>query len=395
MKRAWLVGLVVFCLAAAAQAQSEPGAGDRGQPSTRPHRGLREGRSRLPLIQMMAGLPDRLELNDAQRKSYDEIAAKYKAQWEESQDQGGQMRELAGQYRQARQDGDTERADQIRRQMEELGNGRAQVMPEFFKEVEAILDEQQIEKLDEFRQELRQQAGGPDLGLRQLIRRLPEELNLTEEQKAKFDELVAEQRQSAEQRREASRELRPLIEEIRQARRAGDEKRAAELQAELEAKRAGMGPQSLLDKLEPILTDEQKAKLAELKKSLSAPDGPGDVRRLLETASRLDLSEEQRAKLKEIRRWAMAAGGKSQTDAEAGTELAQAVKKQITEMLDANQANEFERLLADGPRHGERRGHDEGQGGGRDKGAGKQKHEQKAPKADRGAGLSREGAGRR
>ncbi|MCK4340718.1 MAG: hypothetical protein KAY37_03220 [Phycisphaerae bacterium] len=353
MRTAWLIGIAIICLALPARAQEGARAGKPEQAGERAgYRGQRAGRT-LPM-QLLRQLPQQLELSPEQRTQFHELVAELRTKWDLGREDREQMRALARQYREARQAGETEKAKELRRQMHEFGNKREQLIKEFLNEVETILDEQQIEKLNQFRQELERRIAGPEGGLQRLIRRLPEELDFTEEQRARFDDLMAEQREALEQRREQFRELRPLYEKLREARRAGDEARAAELEQELEEKRPPrLDPQNFLDKLEPILTEKQLAKLAELKARYASKRGdPIDVRRILDAAKRLDLNDEQRARLKEIIRETKAVAGQGRLDAETRAELAQSVKSQIVEMLDANQANEFERMLERGPRHG-------------------------------------------
>jgi Spy/CpxP family protein refolding chaperone len=299
-------------------------------------------------------LADQLELSDAQRTQYDALVAKYKDRWQGQAHRAGELRDLARAYRQARQGGETQRADEIRQQMRDLGGVRGQALGDFFNEVRAILTPEQAKTLDEFRQTMRGQtadAPAAGAGLRQIIQRLPDELGFAADQRTKFDALVAEQRAARTNQRG---EVRPLVESLRAARQAGDNAQVAELEKQLADKRAAGGNgQTFLEKLQPILTDEQKAKLQDLRAKLgAAAQAPGDVRQVLQAARQLDLTEEQRGRLREIMR-TTAAAARDAKDTDARTKLAASVKQKIVAMLDTDLAGKLEQMLAEAPRSGQ------------------------------------------
>lgn len=370
MRNAWIIVLALLTLALPADAQrgqrggrGEDGWGQRGQ-----GRQMRAGRGPMghpggmPMGMLLHRLPDQLELDDDQLALFDQIADKYQQGYDERSELRGQRRELSRQYHDARQQGDYELASDIRTQMDAIGAERETEVKEFFTEVRTILDEEQIQKLDQFQERMqsRMQAGRQQASAMRLMRDLPEQLDFTDEQQAVFDELVAE-------RRERGRQHRELRREMREARRSGDEARLAELEAELEEQPSGMrGPDALLAEIENILTDEQKAKLDELRSgAVPTTYGGPAVRDILRAAKKVEMNAEQRDQLKEITRVAMKAGRKSADRASAG-ELAQSVKKQIVELLDSEQTAQFERELKQLEERG-RRGEERGrrQGGGR------------------------------
>lgn len=357
MRTGWMISLAIFCLALPAQAQRERAAGGQERPGMRQGRRMAGGPGQMSPGALARRLAQELELTDEQREEYAEIVASYRQKWEELRGRGQEMRELAREFREARESGNTERAEDIRRQMEEFRGGGEEVMLGFLDQVETILDEQQVQRLSQFRERMQRarEDGQRRANMRRLIQRLPDELELSEEQRAEFQEILAAQREQFGQQRERWRELRPLMEELREARAAGDQERVAELERELEEKRPRMpGSEELLEQIEQILTAEQKVKLAELRAELErSRQRELDARRILDTARRLDLNKEQRERLKEISREAMTVRGRVRMDAEARAELAKSVKRQILEMLDADQAAQFESLLERGSR-GER-----------------------------------------
>ena len=350
MRHICLMSLTALLLALAAQAQTQP-AGPP-EPGARP---APPGRA-MALNMVANRLASELQLTEEQRTKYDALLAKYEALVNEPapESEREQMRALGEQLREARRNGDEKRAEELRAQMQALRAGRAEATTAFLDEVATLLTPEQQETLKRFRAQLRQRqettrrAGD----LRDLVRTLPEELGLNAEQKARFDELMTEQRQLVRERFQQTRAARPkLQEQLRQAREAGDQARVTELEAQLAPQHPeAAGFQELLDKLQLVLTPEQKAKLETLRANLAARahPGPEDVQTLLRAARALELSDEQQTQLRKIAQDARQAE-RSATDDAARTELAKRVKIRIIELLNAKQVPEFERLLAEEP----------------------------------------------
>ncbi len=383
MRNVLLIGLAIVALAIPAQAQGRfrgddgegRGQGDRiGQRGERGERGGprgRGGRGRMSPMRMVRMLPNRLEMSEDQRQVYGEIVESFRTQWIENRPDPEQMRALHESFRAARESGDDELATQIREQMREQMRGMREsgrhVVDSFLSEVETILEDHQVVQLRELRTqfEQRMQQRREQRNMREVIQRLPDELDMTEEQRAQFDQIVQNQRERMQQRREQWRELQPLVEQMREARRNGDEQLAAELQAEIEARRPERGrPQDILDQLMPILTDAQKAKLEQLR-SQHAPreEGPRDVRRVLQAAKRLDLTKDQEEQIRQIIREVQQVRSKGRLGDGDKADLAQTVKDEIAKVLTADQKNQFERLLEQDGRRGRDRSDREGRRG--------------------------------
>jgi hypothetical protein len=152
---------------------------------------------------------------------------------------------------------------------------------------------------------------------------------------------------------------------MREAREAGDDERVAELREQLEQTRPSQEAlvEGLFEDLEDILTEEQLARLAEFRKSLDGPAGPGkrgeagSVRDVLRAVKRLKLNSDQKEELREIERDAIRAYREiSRKDREEQATLAREVKAEIMEILDEDQGQEFEQQLRRvvGGRRGER-----------------------------------------
>jgi Spy/CpxP family protein refolding chaperone len=346
---AWLTVVTVLCLVLPAQAQQSPAPGRAERPRLRAAREREQAWGEMSLNELARRLAAELQLTDEQRQQYGPIVAKYNNAWEDAKNTASQRGDLAQQVRAARRSGDEAKAADLKKQVDALGDNRGQVLKEFTSEVEPILTPDQVTKLNQFRNQVRRRfavAAVGELAWEQ-IQRLPNQLNLTADQRTKFNQLVAEEKARREQNQQKRRELRPLVEEMNKAKAAGDTQRAAELEQQIKAQRPDTSLKPFFDKLEPILTDEQKAKLAELRQQVAraVQGGPNTVRSVIAAARKLDLNDQQQARLKEIVRDASAAARDENMTAEARSALAERVKSQITEMLDANQTAQFEKLL--------------------------------------------------
>lgn len=185
-----------------------------------------------------------------------------------------------------------------------------------------------------------------------VVNRLEERLELTAEQKAQYDKMVAKYQVRADQQAGNREQQRALTQQYREARQAGDEAKAAELRKQMQEFRTGHTQlfEDFFAELEPILAPAQVEKLDAFRERLQQMGPAGgsatELQAVLRAARRLDLKDEQKARLHQIVREARAAERNGPLDPQAAAELAKRVKTQILELLDANQAAEFERLLA-------------------------------------------------
>ena len=139
---------------------------------------------------------------------------------------------------------------------------------------------------------VRQQRGSQDRPA-MTIGRIRQELNLDAQQQAEFDRIAAEFRK--ERSGGGLKRMRELTDELRRARQAGDEQRAAEIRRQLRESRSGGGLEEFLDRIEGILRDDQRARLAEIRQRLAAQRGGerGPVGQLRQLRAELELSDEQ------------------------------------------------------------------------------------------------------
>jgi len=139
--------------------------------------------------------------------------------------------------------------------------------------------------------------GSPGAGLEgERLERVIDALELTEEQREQVKPILAEHRQAVEQWREQSAgKMRELMEEMRQARQDGDAEKVESVRQQMQ--QLGESRRELhtglMSKLDPVLTDEQMAKLRELGQERRE-------RRAIAGWGRLDLTPEQREKIEKI-----------------------------------------------------------------------------------------------
>lgn len=317
----------------------------------------RRDRSDSPL-EMAQRLANQLNLTPEQRTQFNTLITQYRTQWQ-AQQQGSQspsMRALLQELRTARRNGDEAKAAELRAQLKAAGGAGRDVMQSFFADVEKILTDEQVTKLDQLRRRFQNRPGVQDRMQQRaaFLDRLPAELEMTPEQQAAFEALREKGRTQLQAARAQQEELRPLRQELRQAREAGDDARVAELEAELKGKRpAGQAPGELLKELGDLLTPAQREKLQALVEENRAGlraggEGPAlSLRQIASAAKQLNLDVAQREQLKQILREAQQARrpGADGGSPPAPGEGVQALRDKIMDMLDADQKAQFEQLL--------------------------------------------------
>lgn len=141
-----------------------------------------------------------------------------------------------------------------------------------------------------------------------MIERAARQLELDEAQQTKFDEIIAKHRDEFEKNAET---MRDLMQQMRAARDAGDDAKAAEIRRQIGELRGPGQVEAVLDEVEAILTDAQKERLGQIRERMeragqrpggpSGPGGPGDpIARLEQLRERLKLDETQTGKFDEL-----------------------------------------------------------------------------------------------
>lgn len=291
---------------------------------------------------MLDRFANQLELDEAQRAQFNEVAVPYR---QSMQDMGRRW----GEMRQAMRDGDQERVAALRAEMSHGGEWGG-MFTGLLDEVAPLLREDQLDRLYEMQDRMDGQRRRGEM-FRRLMTDLPQELGLDDAQRQQWDELMAAGR---EQQRERWQETRARWEEAAAAADAGDHERAQELREQLrEEMRPDPGQMlsTFFEQVEKILRDEQKAVLENFRQEFGIgregeARGQADVRNILRAARRVRLSGEQRDEFRLIERDAMRARREiRRRDAEGQALLAAKVKKQIVELLDPEQTREFEEHL--------------------------------------------------
>lgn len=349
MRATWIVIGMMTLATGSALAQPGPGAGPRGFGPPGGPQG------------MLDRLAERLELRPEQREAFDEIAAGYLAEWESMAGRGEEMRALAQEMRAAREAGDEARVAEVRAQMRDLGGGRREMMQSFLADVETILDPAQVDTLHQLRAERERRRGRMRGGnVMRVARMLPDRLGLSEEQRAAYDEVVERMLPTREEMMEHWAQMRPLIGEIREARRNGDDARVAELEQELQALRPDLPElETFLAEIQPLLTDAQREQLAELRSRMDGgrePERMPTVEEIGRAVRRLDLTDAQEDQIKEIMRDVQGAERYTRRDREAQQELARSFQQKVMGVLDAEQQAALAQMLErqDGRRGGPR-----------------------------------------
>jgi len=348
MKVNVLTAIVLGVFASALMAQDA----DEGR---RPRRGGGPGR-------FLEILPETLELDEAQRAQFDEIAASFRERFRT-------VRDLGRQLRLAQRDGDSVRAAELQRQLTETAFNPRESVKQTFDQIETILNDDQVSRFSEFRQETEQRwgrraerrgPGGPDRrggpggrGMGRMLDRFAESLDLSEEQQAEFDEIVAGHN-------ERMRESRPLMRDMRRAQRDGDMKKAEELRTQMFE--LGVDPfeslQQSLDEVEPILSDEQFERFSEMRMNFQERRGRQDSFRrwATELPDVVKMTDEQRQQFRELLRpggggqWRQMVDrmqeirGKMREAREAGDDQRAAELQAELEALRPNRANRQEEL---------------------------------------------------
>ncbi len=295
-----------------------------------------------------AGMAERLagelQLDEQQRTQYDEIVARYREQL--TRDSGGAMRETFEQMRAAREAGDQEQLRELGQQMRERRRAMGDAFNRFYDEIQPILRPEQQQLLADFRQRAadRERRANPMRALQDLR----ETLNLDQTQQQQFDELLRGSRERVMARREGG-QMRELVQQMREAREAGDDEKAEQLRAQL-VNRDELTDEveTFLDELMPILRDDQKALVEQFRtqfESSSARGNVADFRTLIAAARRVDLRPEQTQALRQVYDDARRAAREAR-DGEGRATLAAKVRDDIRAVLDAEQFAQFEQNVA-------------------------------------------------
>lgn len=185
------------------------------------------------------------------------------------------------------------------------------------------------------------QRPGGMMGSGQMLERAIEQLGLDEETLAKVREIVKEHVDAARATSAESRdEMREMFQQMIQARQDGDTEKVQELRQKFqEMRQAGQTQREELEtKLAEILTDEQLAKFRELVSR--RPRRPINYQQLMTELKKLELTDEQKAKISDIVAKARKESGELENA--RGRVMQQAAQKILDEVLTDEQRQKIE-----------------------------------------------------
>jgi predicted house-cleaning noncanonical NTP pyrophosphatase (MazG superfamily) len=364
MKLRLIVLLTSAWLVAPTLGQPPPQERPRG--SARLQRQTPEGRPAGGLQARIDRIREALELDEDQQAEFDRIAAEFRERRGSGPDRE-RMRSLMEEMRRAHQEGNSERVAEIREELRDARGGDR--IQEFLDEIEGILHDDQREKLAGIRERIATErrrgqmaaARGPARGgpVAQL-RRLRAELQLTEKQAERYDELYAELQEALAQQGPREDVTKGLVDELIKAVEAGDEARIAELKEQLSGPHAqnqeAIG--QFLAQVEEILEPGQVEILQRFRERMRMGRGLDDLEAMLRIVRRLDLNDEQRQRVREIRRENHQAAQEARRDPEAMAQLNAKVREELREVLTDEQVAEFDKLLESQRSDKSRRGRD-------------------------------------
>lgn len=198
--------------------------------------------------------------------------------------------------------------------------------------------------------------------LRRLHEKLPRELDLDEEQAEIVDEIFEEyfdaMKQDMEAQREARRsnasEVRELIQQLRAARQSGDDDLVSELRGQIAEMRTGnqdaeINHDKLFEEIRAELDEDQLQKFEAMIKRLDQPAPAASryqgIQRIRRAAEGLDLTPEQQRDTREIFVQMQRDIREAGADPQATQEVEDAAIESILDILDDDQAEEFENKL--------------------------------------------------
>ena len=343
MKPHWTLLLVAAWLGAPAFAQKEAAEKPRARVGPQAQRANRQQTRASGYQARIDYLRKELKLDEGQQEEFDRIAAEYLEQRPSDTDRQRQQ-ELVDEMRTARNENDSDRVRELQTELRSTRTGRP--MFEFYGQVEPILNEEQLETLGEIRARAATERGRGRGPLAQLDR-LRAQLNLNEEQAKQYDELYANLEEEIAQAKSDTTEISELLQEIRKAVDEGDDARLKELKEQLPNARdkADKLIADFLNEVESFLEPKQKETLERFKLERNRGRSRADLRECFAFVDRLDLDQEQRQTLREIKRDSRQAERKARRDPAARRELLELVQQQLRDMLNDEQVAEFDRWL--------------------------------------------------
>lgn len=298
-----------------------------------------------------------LSLTDAQRQQLEQFIAEERAGQRKINARGANAHRMQ-ELRKALKEGDTKKAEELRQQMGESRGAGA--LDRILDKLDATLNDEQRAKLADIRPALAGPGGMSGGTTTERLGRLKTQLELDEKQSAEFDRFYEQfQKDYAGLEEQQQAEMMGLIDQVRDAAKAGDNERVAQLREQIESSRSKTDDavQGFLDQVEGILRDEQLFNFERYTRQFTPHDSVGaggDVRRLLSAARRLDLDREQREKLRSLERETSRAARQARRDSAAAAQVYESTREKLAEIIGADKLAELEQKLSEHAASGRR-----------------------------------------
>ena len=274
--------------------------------------------------QMLEGFDKELSFSAQQWEQFDPIVT---AQVTRAQEAQSRWREVG----EAMAAGEEARTAELQKQLQQEFNESEGGMRDLFDDIEAVLDEEQLNRFGEMRNVM-QQWRDHGSQMWQAVRELPDAVKMTDEQREDYHALLGQRWQE-------------MQEEMRQ--RAEDGIASMWDAPDFAALRDDFYGQvsALLDPEQQQLVDEYRKQFTKAEE-VSGKERTYDVREVLRAMKRVrNLSSEQRETLRQIEQEAGDSYHALRHDKAQQAQLAAAVRAEIIKVLDAEQAEEFNRYL--------------------------------------------------
>ncbi|MEP0846810.1 MAG: Spy/CpxP family protein refolding chaperone [Phycisphaerae bacterium] len=346
----WISGLTVLCASIAWAQENPPPDDDAGAASDKPVTQARGVSSRTDYSALADRLTQELSLTDEQRRQLEQFIAEERAGQRKVNAHGADAHRMQ-EMRKALKEGDTKKAEELRKQMGERRGAGA--LDRILDKLDPTLNDEQRAKLADIRPSLAGAAGMSGGTTTERLGRLKTQLELDEKQSAEFDRLYEQfQKNYAGLEEQQQAEMMGLIDQVREAAKAGDNERVAQLREQIESSRGQTDEavHGFLDEVEKILRDEQMFNFERYTRQFASKDnfGPaGDVRRLLAAARRLDLDREQRDKLRDLERETSRAARQARRDSAAAAQVYESAREKLAEIIGADKVSELEQKLSE------------------------------------------------
>lgn len=330
MLRRLTLGIAVALLAMPALAQEKPERQRISRPGRTPQEeadgATGDRRAKGSVASMFERARAVLELDDAQSEQFDALVS------------AARQKLAAG--RKTSQEGG-ERSESVQ-----------DVMDEFYDSVAKILRPDQEVKLDRLRSadQLQTQSRKPDT--KAFLKRLRQQLGLSDDQQAKWDALYADLEQKQQGRQTPDAETMELIDQLREAIANNDTAKIEEIRGQFKNKQGSpeTAMNEFLDQVNEFLSPTQQHQLASARERFASNQTKQavdvDARTLLALTRRIDLTPEQKAQIREIERSWREQSRAARRDREALVALDNDVKTQIRGVLTEAQNAELDELAA-------------------------------------------------